>query len=196
LPWPEAADGDGFSLELISPESNPDHNEATNWQVSSVIGGSPGEEGVVIEKQTFASWLKENGGVEPNSDTDNDGRSALVEFAMGTNPRAVEDESEIFKVEMVTEELDGKEREALKITYRANKAAAGVTLEPEWSDGVGDWVSLANDEGGICKICITIPLGNFSIEFCYLYPCDKKGDAEGEAPIALPNLIRLRATLK
>ncbi|MFL2478439.1 MAG: lamin tail domain-containing protein [Verrucomicrobiales bacterium] len=140
-PWPEGADGDGFSLELISPETNPDHNEAKNWQLSSVIGGSPGQESPVVEGQTFASWSAENGNVEANSDTDNDGRSALVEFAMGTDPKAFENESELIKVELVTVEVDGKQEERLQISLGKNPNAAGVTLIPEWSDDLIEWAN-------------------------------------------------------
>ena len=68
-PWPVAADGDGFSLELISPESNPDHNEASNWQASSLIGGSPGE-----------------GGADAEKDTDEDGWFDATEIFFGSSP--------------------------------------------------------------------------------------------------------------
>jgi hypothetical protein len=43
-PWPEAADGSGASLELIDPQSAPDHGNPSNWQASSQAGGSPGGE--------------------------------------------------------------------------------------------------------------------------------------------------------
>ena len=49
-------------------------------------------------------------GVEPSSDNDNDGRSALVEFAMGTNPSVFEKNLEILKIEVLK---DG-EKEMLK----------------------------------------------------------------------------------
>lgn len=39
-PWPEAADGDGFSLELIDPSGDP--TNANNWQASLTLGGTPG----------------------------------------------------------------------------------------------------------------------------------------------------------
>ncbi len=133
------ADGDGFSLELISPESNPDHNDAKNWQLSSVAGGSPGEESIIVEGQTFASWAQENGGVEPSSDNDNDGRSALVEFAMGTNPSVFERESEILKIEVLK---DG-EKEMLQVSIDKNPRAQGVTLLAEWSNDLSQW---GNDE--------------------------------------------------
>jgi hypothetical protein len=42
-PWPLPADGDGFSLTLIAPQSNPDPGEAANWRSSVDLGGSPGQ---------------------------------------------------------------------------------------------------------------------------------------------------------
>jgi hypothetical protein len=72
-PWPEEADGQGFSLELVSPFSNSDHNEATSWTASLGVGGTPG---VGI------------GGAPPAVGNDSDGDSVPddVEIAMGTDP--------------------------------------------------------------------------------------------------------------
>jgi hypothetical protein len=39
--WPAAADGDGYSLEVIDPHGDPD--APANWQASAAVGGSPGE---------------------------------------------------------------------------------------------------------------------------------------------------------
>ncbi len=41
-PWPDSADGQGASLVLIDPMSNPDHNLATNWRASGQANGTPG----------------------------------------------------------------------------------------------------------------------------------------------------------
>ena len=41
-PWPTAADGDGYSLVLVAPESNPDHSLASSWCPSASLGGTPG----------------------------------------------------------------------------------------------------------------------------------------------------------
>ncbi len=41
-PWPSEADGSGYSLVLISPESGPDHALPQNWRASAGSGGSPG----------------------------------------------------------------------------------------------------------------------------------------------------------
>ncbi len=43
LPWPTAPDGDGFSLVLVAPQTNPDHAQAASWRPSADPGGSPGE---------------------------------------------------------------------------------------------------------------------------------------------------------
>jgi hypothetical protein len=41
-PWPATTDGDGFSLVLKNPASNPDHSDGNNWIASSAIHGNPG----------------------------------------------------------------------------------------------------------------------------------------------------------
>ncbi len=46
-PWPEGADGLGFSLVLKDPKSDPSLNLAKSWQASSKIGGTPGEGDVI-----------------------------------------------------------------------------------------------------------------------------------------------------
>ncbi len=44
IPWPEAADGLGFSLVPVTPNRFTDPNAATEWRASSQIGGSPGRD--------------------------------------------------------------------------------------------------------------------------------------------------------
>ena len=43
-PWPQKADGDGFSLELISPTTTPvqELSDAARWNASAALGGTPG----------------------------------------------------------------------------------------------------------------------------------------------------------
>jgi hypothetical protein len=41
-PWPVDADGSGYGLVLISPQSAPDHELPKSWRASVEIGGSPG----------------------------------------------------------------------------------------------------------------------------------------------------------
>ncbi len=70
-PWPEAADGDGYSLVLIDPNSNPNHGLASNWRTSTLPGGNPGS----ADSVAFAG--------DPDADNDGDGVSAFLEHAVG-----------------------------------------------------------------------------------------------------------------
>ncbi len=51
-PWPTAPDGDGPSLVLVDPFSNPDHSLAINWRASLNPGGEPGES----NPPAYADW--------------------------------------------------------------------------------------------------------------------------------------------
>jgi hypothetical protein len=82
-PWPTAADGPGYSLVLIAPQTNPDHNLAANWRLSTLPGGNAGG----TDATAFTG--------DPNADADKDGLTARVEYALGTsdavsNPSGVE----------------------------------------------------------------------------------------------------------
>ena len=73
LPWPPAADGDGYSLVLQSAGSNPDHDLALNWIPSASVHGTPGSHDAL----PFTGI--------PESDHDRDGLPALVEHALGSH---------------------------------------------------------------------------------------------------------------
>ena len=81
-PWPTAADGIGFSLELVDPNSNPDHNDPASWQASSQLGGSPAS--IVV--------------FDPLADEDGDGASVLLERAQGTSDLDPNDRDQTFYI--------------------------------------------------------------------------------------------------
>ena len=92
-PWPEGADGDGFSLNLLLPELVPDHSLAENWAISSGIGGSPGKDEMRV---SFSSWkgsvfspdeLLDSSFSGDLVDPDNDGVSNFLEYAFGGDPK-------------------------------------------------------------------------------------------------------------
>ncbi|MFT5855550.1 MAG: hypothetical protein ACI8XO_002802, partial [Verrucomicrobiales bacterium] len=93
-PWPTLPDGDGPTLVLIDPGSNPDHAVATNWRASRVNDGVPGadEDSVDVDadgladdwEQVFFGNLDEDG----DGDSDGDSWTNAMEFAVGTNPRS------------------------------------------------------------------------------------------------------------
>jgi len=49
-PWPVAADGSGYSLTLIAPETHPDLSLPESWRISVDLGGTPG----TSDAETFA----------------------------------------------------------------------------------------------------------------------------------------------
>lgn len=58
-PWPLPADGNGYSLTLISPSSNPDLSDAVNWRASANLGGSPGRSDALPFEGSTAAELFE-----------------------------------------------------------------------------------------------------------------------------------------
>ncbi|MCP4848537.1 MAG: hypothetical protein GY899_11385 [Verrucomicrobiaceae bacterium] len=142
FPWPETPDGEGFSLVLLSPQANPDHNIAENWRASPLVGGSPGEQDSV--GLSFAEWSESNGGVAAESDSDNDGRNALLEFAMGTDPNGMENSSELMSGGLRSIEVDGNTDDYLVIEFNKNPAASGVEIVPELSTVLDQWAAAAS----------------------------------------------------
>jgi hypothetical protein len=81
-PWPVETDGFGPSLVLKNPATNPDHNIAANWRASGSLtpGGS--------DASGYAAWKTTNGIANDTDDTDGDGLSPLLEYALGGSPSA------------------------------------------------------------------------------------------------------------
>jgi len=70
-PWPTQPDGHGYSLQLISPASRPNHALPTSWRAGT----------------SWASWSAAHGGITNfYRDDDGDGLSALMEYALGLDP--------------------------------------------------------------------------------------------------------------
>ena len=129
LPWPKAADGTGYSLVLIAPESVPDHAIATNWRSSTQPGGSPGDSDAL---PAFTG--------DPQSDLDHDGLVALLEHALGSNPTAVEP-ALVPKASVANIEVEGTFDSYLTISAQRNLGADDVFLTAQISDNLIDWHS-------------------------------------------------------
>ena len=86
FPWPASADGGGFSLTLIDVNQplSPDHNDAASWRLSRFTGGSPGAD----DEISLAAWMQLHGVSDLQSDDDRDGLDALLEFFLGSDPKA------------------------------------------------------------------------------------------------------------
>ena len=73
-PWPNAADGNGHSMVLIAPDTNPDHALPENWRASVLPDGTPGGSDAI----PFAG--------DPNADSNGNGYSDLFDYAMAHPP--------------------------------------------------------------------------------------------------------------
>lgn len=132
--WPMAADGNGSSLVLISPSTVPDHSLPQSWAASVASSGSPG----VAEPlgNTFASFLSGFGIVDtnPDLDSDKDGLSNFLEFALGGNP-IVASAAERPYGGIV--EVGGGDY--LTITFSRPAGTIDVTYEVEFSSDLNGW---------------------------------------------------------
>jgi hypothetical protein len=145
-PWPVTADGDGFALVLMNPADNPDHSDPLNWRASVKIGGTPGSDG----SQPFTG--------NPDADNDNDGQSAFLEYALGTDDNDATSRSYPgATVELLSD--GGVFDHYIVFKFRKNPAAVGVDYSIEsaanldaWQDATENFVYLSttdNNDGSI-----------------------------------------------
>lgn len=132
-PWPVEADGDGYSLVLINPRSNPDLNNPLSWRASAVApGGNPGAE----DSQSYAQWKAAHGNPAEGADSDGDGLSTRLEYIMGGDP-AVADQG---LGPQFTLEEDG----SITLTVRRSVLAEEVIPVVQSSADMSVWGAAAN----------------------------------------------------
>jgi len=126
-PWPVAADGDGFSLVLIRPASNPDHATPSNWRSSIATNGNPGD----TDATTFP-------GPDALADDDMDGTNALLEYALMSSDSTADDSS--LPVGIVTQtDLGAGDVHVLSFSFIRNLAAEDLIFEVQLSSDLVDW---------------------------------------------------------
>jgi hypothetical protein len=123
-PWPLPADGDGYSLTLISPASKPDPGNPEHWRSSVEPGGSPGGS----DSQAFTGSTS----------------GELLEYAL-TDPLAG------ISASIENLESHGKFDDYLVATVAAESAADDAELLIEFSTDLRTWergsaVYLGSDE--------------------------------------------------
>lgn len=128
-PWPVSADGDGYTLTLISPDSLPDHSLPESWRNSAFLLGSPG----ASDAEVFSG--------NPDEDLDGDGLSAFLEYAMGSTAGDSGFSPESLIKTGTAFFDDGIEgfREFLTVSYRRNLRADDVLFEIEISNDLVLW---------------------------------------------------------
>ena len=124
-PWPTEADGDGETLVLADPESNPDYSDPASWVASLAVGGSPGE----MDGIPFTG--------NPLDDIDGDGGLALVEYLQGLSD--TESNAELFADVAV---IDSSGTDYLSTTFRVDPNAVDASFVVQFSTDLSDWSTL------------------------------------------------------
>ena len=142
-PWPEAADGEGYSLVLKNPSSNLDHSIPENWASSRLLNGTPT---FINEAKSFSEWITlffsqeeiENGNMaQPKSDPDKDGYINLVEYAFNSSPLKQSQISDFAEISKIL--VDGNYYYAFSYDQRID--LKGLEIELEVSSDMKNWNS-------------------------------------------------------
>lgn len=129
-PWPEAPDGDGLSLVLRNPRSNPDHNDPLNWRSNTVTNGAPGS----------SDGSQFNG--DPNADSDGNGINDFLQYALA--PAGVAP----ILPSMGIQHFDlgeGNEGDFMTFSYTRNRIADDVAYTVQESTNLLDWTPGTGD---------------------------------------------------
>lgn len=161
-PWPTNADGEGVSLVLIDPTSNPDHNEASNWMGSQNDGGSPGvEEPTGL---TYATWAADFGlAGGPLDDDDGDQLLNFFEFLHGSSPIDSAD-APIPVASVQSLEVEGSTDDYLTLTFNEGSGIVGsLTVEvstdlQNWSGDPSLTEEVSNTDNGNGTSTVTVRL--------------------------------------
>lgn len=118
-PWPNSADGQGASLVLINPMSNPVHSRPQNWRASGQINGTP---------ETAESLPATP--LNPREDTNHNGFPDFIDYLIPSARNNI----------TTTLDVDGYLRIEFTIDPRAEKAQAYV----QYSEDLSSWTSASD----------------------------------------------------
>jgi hypothetical protein len=143
VPWPQQADGGGFSLSRVNLGAAA--VDPLNWRATAP---SPGTSGTI----SLAAWMAARGLTNPNDDPDANGLSAAAEYAFGADLTASGLIVPIFS------------EDATAVTFHRRANSEGVSTFPEISEDLLNWDSSVNIShritmGAIESITVTLPEG-------------------------------------
>lgn len=127
VPWPPEADGLGYRLVLIAPQTNPNHANPFNWRGSATTGIAPGASDAI----PFSGIA--------SADLDQDGFPAIAEYALDTS-----DSSNVHGANVITQgkqtlTIDGVSGDYLTLTVTRAAAADDAKFAVEFSSDLTNW---------------------------------------------------------
>ncbi len=153
-PGPAGANGNGRTVVLVSPATNPDHAIPTNWRPSYTIGGTPGAD----DPYTYAIWAAATGATtNADADDDNDGIINRLEYAFGGNASTPNDSGTqlpIGSFTTLTTPVVPTAGTYLTATFTRPIVRDDLTYTPEFSTDLSAWtggavlVSSTNNNDG------------------------------------------------
>jgi hypothetical protein len=139
-PWPASADGDGYSLVLIDPESQPDLNDPASWRTSAGADGNPG----TSDALSYPTWKIGNGITEDAGDPDHDDLTHFMEYALGSDPFQHSPQSApVAGIRPL--DVGGVVDDYLTIDIRRRLGADDVITTPQFSTDLLTWLGGAGN---------------------------------------------------
>ena len=131
-PWPESADGGGYSLVPLSLVSS-EQSLPSRWRSSVLVGGNP----AVTDTLTLDDWRSDYGIDILEDDLDGDGWASIVEYLAGSDPRSSAD---VPGIEVALEEGQGGER-FLIVRVEVGLGRDDVLIIPRHSTDLVEWIN-------------------------------------------------------
>ena len=144
-PWPEEADGDGYSLVFSANFGDGNPGTAINWRASRDIGGNPGVADSVSIDTWRGSRFSPTELASPlisgnDADPDEDGLDNLLEYIFGTDPKQANAEPVTLSVEYDPEDaLTPGTYQTFTLQIATGLDAVAVTLDS--SPDLINWAS-------------------------------------------------------
>jgi hypothetical protein len=165
-PWPVETDGNGPSLVLVDPKSNPNHSLGTNWRASYSLNGAPGLD-------PYTDWAASNNiaGSPSGGDVDGDGFLNVFEFGLGMDPRQPS-VSGLPVVLVQGVDVNGTVSDYLTLTYTRPSGRENITYLAESSSDLGaPW-------GAATQVGSTITNVNGTETLTFRHPVPKAGQQQ------------------